>query len=127
MPSVKLLRGGSIAGLFVGTRKGQAKTSVAQLSLTFDGIDGDTHSGRTRKAGARKPAFRRGTTVSNNRQLSLVTIEEMNEIASRIGMSRIDPGCLRRTSPSKALDPLRSYLRGRSFARLLVPASMFLS
>jgi MOSC domain-containing protein YiiM len=59
--------------------------------LTLDGIEGDAHAGRTQKTGAREPAFRCGTLVANTRQLSLVSVEELNDIASRLGIAYIDP------------------------------------
>lgn len=112
MLSSKSRRDGRITGLFVGDRTGQAKTSVASLSLTFDGIVGDAHAGRTRKAGAREPAFQRGTTVSNNRQISLVAIEELAEIASRIGMTNIDPGWLAANIAIEGAGPITQLAPG---------------
>jgi hypothetical protein len=94
MPSSKRLSGGRIAGLYVGNSKGQIKTSVSSVVLTLDGIEGDAHSGRTHKTGARQPAFKRGSAVANTRQLSMVGVEELKEIAARLGISRIDPGWL---------------------------------
>src|SRR3954463_6006844 len=94
MPSNKRLSGGRIAGLYLGNSKGQIKTSVSSILLTLEGIEGDAHSGRTHKTGARQPAFKRGTTVANTRQLSLIGIEELKEIAARLGISSIDPGWL---------------------------------
>jgi hypothetical protein len=126
VPSIKLLRGGRIAGLFVGTRTGQTKAPVAQLSLTFDGIDGDAHAGRTRKAGAREPAFRRGTVVSNNRQLSLVSIEELSEIASRIGLPRIDPGWLAANIAIEGAGPITQLPAG-TIIRASSGASIYVS
>ena len=94
MPSSKRLSGGRIAGLYVGNSKGQIKTSVSSIMLTLEGIEGDAHSGRTHKTASRQPAFARGTAVANTRQLSLVGMEELKEIATRLGIARIDPGWL---------------------------------
>ena len=94
MPSNKRLSGGRIAGLYVGNSKGNIKTSVSSIVLTLEGIEGDAHSGRTHTTGARQPAFKRGTTVANTRQLSLVGVEELKEIAARLGIPSIDPGWL---------------------------------
>ena len=91
MPPMKRLTGGRIAGLYVGNNKGTVKRPASSLLLTLDGIEGDAHAGRTQKTGAREPAFRRGTMVANTRQLSLVSVEELSEIASRLGITHIDP------------------------------------
>ena len=91
MPPMKRLTGGRIAGLYVGDSKGTVKIPVSSVLLTLDGIEGDAHAGRTQRTGAREPAFRRGTTVANTRQLSLVSVEELSDIASRLGIEYIDP------------------------------------
>ena len=124
MPSIK--RGGRIAGLFVGDRNGQAKTSVPQVSLTLDGIDGDAHSGRTRKAGAREPAFPRGTSIANTRQISVVSVEELIEIASRVGVPRIDPGWLAASVAIEGAGPI-THLPPGTIIRVPSGASIYVS
>ena len=94
MSPIKRVRGARIGGLFVGSAKGRAKAAVSRIILTLDGIEGDAHSGRILKAGARQPAFRRGTTDVNTRQLSLVSVEELQAMAARLGVNHIDPGWL---------------------------------
>src|SRR5436190_10259640 len=106
MPPMKHLTGGRIAGLYVGDSKGTVKRPVSSLLLTMDGIEGDAHAGRTQKTGAREPAFRRGTTVANTRQLSLVSIEELNEIASRLGVTHIDPAWMAANIATEGAGPI---------------------
>jgi hypothetical protein len=77
---MKHLTGGRIAGLYVGDSKGTVKRPVSSLLLTLDGIEGDVHTGRTQKTGAREPAFRRGTMVANTRQLSPGTLNVGDEL-----------------------------------------------
>ena len=81
MPSIKRERGGRIAGLFVGSRKGQAKKAVSRVFLTIDGIGSDAHSGRTTATGPRQRVFTRETSIANTRQFSLVSVEELEAIA----------------------------------------------
>jgi len=88
---MKHLTGGRIAGLYVGDSKGTVKRPVSSVLLTLNGIEGDAHAGRVQKTGAREPTFRRGTIVANTRQLSLVSVEELRDIASRLGIAYIDP------------------------------------
>lgn len=65
------------------------------LDLTFDGVAGSVHGGATRRSCSRVTAqYRRGTLIRNERQLSLVSAEELAEIAARMGIDRVDPARL---------------------------------
>lgn len=66
--------------------------SVAALALTYDGIEGDYHVGLTRRSGGREPWYPRGTEMRNERQVSLLSVEELAEIAAGLGIDRLDPG-----------------------------------
>ncbi len=60
--------------------------------LTFSGIAGEAHGGETRPSCGRViDQFPRGTIIRNVRQLSVVSAEELAEIASGIGVSEMDP------------------------------------
>lgn len=60
--------------------------------LTFSGIAGEAHGGETRPSCGRViDQFPRGTIIRNVRQLSVVSAEELAEIASGIGVSDMDP------------------------------------
>ncbi|MGI4746844.1 MAG: MOSC domain-containing protein [Janthinobacterium lividum] len=72
---------------FVGRR-------VPSLMLTLGGLQGDRHEGETRKSCARTPWHSRGTRIANTRQLSLVSIEECEEIAEALGIEAVDPALL---------------------------------
>jgi hypothetical protein len=74
--------------------------------LTLDGIEGDAHAGRSQKTGVREPAFRRGTMVANTRQLSLVSVEELADIASRLGIEYIDPTWLAANIATEGAGPI---------------------
>ena len=121
MPSIKRIRGGRVAGLFVGGTKGQVKHSVDRVSLTFDGIKGDAHSGRMGRTGPREPGFARDTAIVNVRQLSLVSIEELGTLAERLGLRHIDPAWLAANIATEGLGPITqlppgTLLRGSSGA-----------
>ena len=62
---------------------------VDALTLTFEGIAGDRHAGRTREAGAREPWYPRGTEMRNERQISLLAPDELAEIARRLGVPEV--------------------------------------
>ena len=61
------------------------------LTLDFEGISGDRHSGYLRKADARTPHYRRGLPIRNIRQISLVSVEELADIAAALGLPDIHP------------------------------------
>lgn len=60
--------------------------SVESLVLDFGGIPGDRHYGMTRLSGGREKHFPRGTQINNRRQLSLVSVEELQPLAERLGV-----------------------------------------
>lgn len=62
------------------------------LDLTFKGIAGSVHGGALREACSRVRAqYPRGTSIRNERQLSILSEEELSQIAAKLGMDRIDP------------------------------------
>lgn len=65
---------------------------TAALKLGFEGIAGDRHAGFTRKSGAREPWYARGTEMCNERQISIVSAEELAAIADAMEIDRIDAG-----------------------------------
>jgi len=78
--------GGTIAGLFQADGCDFVTKPVDELPLTFEGIPGDVHAGHTRKSGAREPWYPRGTEMRNERQLSILSVEEMRTIARRLDL-----------------------------------------
>ncbi|MBZ9957758.1 MULTISPECIES: MOSC domain-containing protein [unclassified Mesorhizobium] len=65
--------------------------AVEELQLGFDGIAGDFHAGITRRSGGREPWYQRGTEMRNERQLSLVSADELALVAERMGLKEIKP------------------------------------
>jgi MOSC domain-containing protein YiiM len=126
VPSVRRVRGGRIAGLYVGSGKGKAKKPVSHLSLSLDGVQGDAHSGRSRAAGPREPAFRRNTTIANTRQLSLVSVEELHEIAEKLGIPPINPGWLAANIATDGFGPITQLPPG-TIIRATSGASIYIS
>ena len=66
-------------------------TSIDHLDLTYAGIAGDLHSGLYRKSGAREPWYPRGTPMRNERQLSILSVEEMGEVAAALDLPELPP------------------------------------
>lgn len=73
--------------------RGFEKSVTGALRLTLQGPDGDCHTGETRLADVRTLAlYKRDTVIRNVRQLTLLSVEELTEIAARLGIPAIDPG-----------------------------------
>ena len=64
--------------------------SVQELKLQLGGIEGDRHFGITRPAGVRENHQPRGAEIMNARQLSLVSVEELTEVAQTLGVPALD-------------------------------------
>ena len=82
---------GVIAGLYKAEGRGFKTVETDQLPFTFDGIPGDAHAGPTRKAGPREPWHERGTVMRNERQLSLLSVEELRAIARGLDIPELKP------------------------------------
>ncbi|WP_106753113.1 MOSC domain-containing protein [Pannonibacter carbonis] len=63
---------------------------VETLPLAFEGIAGGRHAGFTRRSGGREPWYPRGTEMANERQISLLSVEELEIVASRMELPRVD-------------------------------------
>ncbi|PUB18548.1 MOSC domain-containing protein [Yoonia sediminilitoris] len=63
-----------------------------QAQLTFAGIPGESHGGLTRPACVRvRSQYPKGTEIRNVRQLSVMSAEELAEIAADCGLDAFDP------------------------------------
>lgn len=80
---------GTVAGLFKADGRDFVTRQVEALPLTFEGIPGDVHAGHTRKSGSREPWYPRATEMRNERQLSILSPEELRSIASRLGLPEL--------------------------------------
>lgn len=65
--------------------------ATERLDLVHGGIAGDRHHGFTRLSGGREPWFPRGTEIANDRQLSLLSLEDLAEIATRLDVPEVRP------------------------------------
>lgn len=82
-------------GLVAPDAPGIAARPQTELALGFEGPAGDRHAGLTRPACTRVRALHpRDLPIRNARQLSIVSAEELAEIAARIGLAALDPGLL---------------------------------
>ncbi len=62
---------------------------VGVLELGFEGVPGDRHAGFTRRSGGREPWYPRGTEMCNERQVSILSVEELDLAANRMEIAEI--------------------------------------
>jgi hypothetical protein len=87
-------RTGRIVGAFMTgdtNPRGFQTGPVANLTLALDGIEGSRHRGWTMPADSRVPYLQRGTPMRGTRSVSLVSIEDLAEVAKRLDIATIDP------------------------------------
>ncbi len=65
---------------------------LSELTLDFGGVAGATHHGHTRASCVRvKNLYERGTQIHNVRQLTIVSQEELETLAARLGLAAVEP------------------------------------
>lgn len=95
---------------------------VPFLDLDFAGIVGDRHYGVARPSTSRQGRFYpRGTLIRNRRQLSLVSVEELADIADRMGLPEIRPEWFGASVLTEGLPSLSAVPPG---ARMLFPGGV---
>jgi hypothetical protein len=68
-----------------------ASVSYKSVKVTLEGFEGDKHSGWTKPSDGRTKFYPRGTTIRNNRQISLVSNEELAKIARKLNIPELLP------------------------------------
>lgn len=83
---------GKVEQLLLGIKSDSIETThVDQVVATWDGLENDKHAGRTRPADSRTPQYPRGTPILNDRQVCIVSQEELADIACDMGIAEIKP------------------------------------
>lgn len=79
-----------VVGVYVVPEGNRVESvAVPSLRLDFEGPAGDRHFGFTRHSTSREPWYPRGTVISNTRQVSVLSVEEMTEVAERMGLGEL--------------------------------------
>lgn len=105
---------------------GLASRPEAMLMATFAGVAGEVHAGLTRPSCSRVAAqYPRDTEIANTRQFSVLSDEELAEVAARMGLDHLAPELLGasmvlRGIPDFSHVPPGSRLQGASGATLVV-------
>ena len=85
---------GTVAGTFIADGDGFETRACDGLDLTWDGVAGDVHAGPTRRTTGREPWYERRTEIRNERQLSIVSPDELEVVAGRMAIPQISAGWL---------------------------------
>lgn len=111
----------------VSNRKdGLVSDAVEQLRMDFAGPEGEAHGGLTRESCSRVlQQYPRGTEIRNTRQLSIISAEELAEIAAAMGIASLDPALLGATMVVEGLAdfthlPPSARLQGENGATIVV-------
>ncbi|MGI9197944.1 MAG: MOSC domain-containing protein [Candidatus Nanopelagicales bacterium] len=82
---------------------------VDELVLDWGGPVGDRHHGLTMSSDVRqKPVYPRGTEIRNHRQVSIVDVGELAEIAVALGLPELAPGTIADNICTEGIDDLTS-------------------
>lgn len=98
---------------------GLPSVSRRRLRLSFAGPEGESHAGLTRASDSRVlDQYPRGTVIRNVRQVSILSLEDIEAIASDMGLARLDPALFGATMvvagiPDFTLVPPSSRLQDR--------------
>ena len=83
---------GTVTHLLIGSSKETIEsTCVARVRATFEGLEGDRHTSLTRRSDVRVPHYPRGTIIRNTRQVSILSEEELAEVAAAMELPRVSP------------------------------------
>jgi hypothetical protein len=80
-------------GKDIGTGQGAIETERTEsVDVSYNGFAGDSHSGVTRRSCERvRRQYKEGTEIRNTRQISLVSIEDLQIIALKMGVPCLQP------------------------------------
>lgn len=71
---------------------GLEKQKVTDARFLLTGMDGDCHGGFSRKSDSRMlKQYKRNTEVRNSRQVSILSVEELAEVAGRMQIPEVKP------------------------------------
>ncbi|HUV20369.1 MAG TPA: sulfurase, partial [Gammaproteobacteria bacterium] len=69
-----------------------SSSRVPSVAASYAGLQGESHSGLVRSSCVRvRHQYPQGTEIRNTRQISIVSIEELAEIADSMGIAELKP------------------------------------
>lgn len=103
-----------------------ASQPVGSLAARFSGPEGEAHGGLTRPSDSRVLAqYPRDTEIRNTRQFSILSAEDLDDIAGEMGLEKLDPSLVGATMVIAGIAdfsflPPSSRLQGAGGATLVV-------
>jgi hypothetical protein len=113
-------------GLVESRAIGLPSQPIQELSALFSGPKGEDHGGLTRASCSRVLSqYPRNTEIRNTRQFSILSAEELDIIAKKMGLDRLDPALVGATMVIRGIPdfthlPPSSRLQGAGGATLVV-------
>lgn len=104
---------GKVRSVLRAKGKDFVSQTADELPLSYEGIDQDFHAGIARKSGGREPWYPRGTEMRNERQISILSVEELDEIRAAMGIEALDAGWIGANLILEGI-PNLSYLPSRT-------------
>jgi len=112
-------------GINSSREKTLRNTPVQEMELTFAGCVAESRAGLTRPSCSRVARqYPRGTVIRNTRQISIVSAEELHQIAANMGIDTFDPAWV---SASIVIDGIPDFTLIPPASRLLVSSGASLT
>jgi len=83
--------GKTLAVLIASDKNSMLSTRQPEVSVALAGFNGDKHAGFTRHADGRTPYYPRGIEIRNDRQVSIVSNEELEQVALALAVPQVLP------------------------------------
>ncbi len=81
---------GKVEEIFITSTGENLSHSITKGVFTMEGLSGDYHYGLTLETHGRQPEYPRGTKIFNQRQVSLLSKEELSTTANELGIEKVD-------------------------------------
>jgi hypothetical protein len=80
----------NVQGVYIGREEETFVTTPQdEVRVSFAGFEGDKHASLTMRSNSRTPFYPRNTMIRNSRQVTILSVEELAEIAARLGVPDI--------------------------------------
>ena len=99
-------------------------TRVHEAEAGFEGLVGDKHAGLTKLSDSRTPFYSPGTVIRNYRQITIVSMEELAQVASALNLPEIKPEWL---GANLALEGVPDFTLLPPTSRIFFPRGAVLS
>jgi MOSC domain-containing protein YiiM len=87
----RILQGQVRAALVAPDQDSLVSIRQPEVRVTLAGFEGDRHAGLTMRSGGRTPHFPRGTEIRNSRQVSIVSVEDLDITAAAMKLPALLP------------------------------------